>query len=67
MAGGVAGSCSMVIVYPLDFARTRLGVDMGKGKHGHGHSAPAEGAKAAGHGHGERSFNGIFDVASKIY
>ncbi len=45
---GIAGSCSMLIVYPLDFARTRLGVDTGK------------------HGH-ERSFNGIFDVANKIY
>jgi solute carrier family 25 (adenine nucleotide translocator) protein 4/5/6/31 len=29
-SGGMAGSTSMVIVYPLDFARTRLGVDMGK-------------------------------------
>jgi len=29
-AGGMAGSSSMVFVYPLDFARTRLGVDMGK-------------------------------------
>jgi len=29
MAGGVAGSCSMMVVYPLDFARTRLGTDMG--------------------------------------
>jgi len=48
MAGGVAGSCSMVVVYPLDFARTRLGADTGK------------------HGH-ERSFNGIFDVAGKIF
>jgi len=30
LAGGMAGSSSMVLVYPLDFARTRLGVDMGK-------------------------------------
>lgn len=30
LAGGLAGSSSMTIVYPLDFARTRLGVDMGK-------------------------------------
>lgn len=37
----------MIVVYPLDFARTRLGVDVGKG--------------------GEKSFNGIFDVAGKIY
>jgi len=26
----MAGASSMVFVYPLDFARTRLGVDMGK-------------------------------------
>ena len=31
MAGGSAGACCMLIVYPLDFARTRLGVDIGKG------------------------------------
>jgi len=30
MSGGMAGASSMVLVYPLDFARTRLGVDMGK-------------------------------------
>lgn len=31
LAGGLAGSTSMTFVYPLDFARTRLGVDLGKG------------------------------------
>ena len=30
LAGGVAGSVGLMIVYPLDFARTRLGVDVGK-------------------------------------
>lgn len=30
LSGGMAGASSMVFVYPLDFARTRLGVDMGK-------------------------------------
>jgi len=30
LAGGLAGSISSTIVYPLDFARTRLGVDVGK-------------------------------------
>jgi len=29
-AGGAAGATSLLIVYPLDFARTRLGADMGK-------------------------------------
>ena len=31
MAGGAAGVTSLFVVYPLDFARTRLGVDVGKG------------------------------------
>lgn len=30
LSGGLAGATSMIFVYPLDFARTRLGVDMGK-------------------------------------
>jgi len=29
-AGGAAGATSLSIVYPLDFARTRLGADVGK-------------------------------------
>lgn len=29
-AGGLAGACSLLIVYPLDFARTRLAADVGK-------------------------------------
>ncbi|VDK60272.1 unnamed protein product [Cylicostephanus goldi] len=31
-AGGAAGATSLLFVYPLDFARTRLAVDIGKGK-----------------------------------
>jgi len=30
LAGGSAGAACMMFVYPLDFARTRMGVDMGK-------------------------------------
>lgn len=30
LAGGTAGSISLVFVYPLDFARTRLAADIGK-------------------------------------
>lgn len=30
IAGGFAGCASKIIIYPLDFARTRLGVDVGK-------------------------------------
>jgi len=30
-SGGAAGATSLCIVYPLDFARTRLGADVGKG------------------------------------
>ena len=31
VSGGVAGAASLMFVYPLDFARTRLATDMGKG------------------------------------
>jgi solute carrier family 25 (adenine nucleotide translocator) protein 4/5/6/31 len=31
-AGGAAGATSLMVVYPLDFARTRLAVDVGAGK-----------------------------------
>merc|ERR1719247_1561419 len=31
-AGGAAGATSLMFVYPLDFARTRLAVDVGSGK-----------------------------------
>ena len=30
-SGGAAGATSLCVVYPLDFARTRLAVDVGKG------------------------------------
>jgi solute carrier family 25 (adenine nucleotide translocator) protein 4/5/6/31 len=30
-SGGLAGATSLLFVYPLDFARTRLGADVGKG------------------------------------
>ena len=29
-AGGMAGATGLLFVYPLDFARTRLGVDIGR-------------------------------------
>lgn len=31
-SGGMAGALSLLFVYPLDFARTRLGADIGKGQ-----------------------------------
>jgi len=31
-SGGAAGATSLIFVYPLDFARTRLAADVGKGK-----------------------------------
>jgi solute carrier family 25 (adenine nucleotide translocator) protein 4/5/6/31 len=31
-SGGLAGATSLCVVYPLDFARTRLAVDVGSGK-----------------------------------
>lgn len=32
VSGGLAGTFGNLFVYPLDFVRTRLGVDMGKDK-----------------------------------
>jgi len=33
-SGGAAGATSLMFVYPLDFARTRLAADVGKGGKG---------------------------------
>lgn len=48
-SGGCAGAMSLVFVYSLDYARTRLAND----------------AKSAGKGGGERQFNGLVDVYKK--
>lgn len=48
-SGGAAGATSLLFVYSLDFARTRLAAD----------------AKSAGKGGGERQFNGLLDVYKK--
>jgi solute carrier family 25 (adenine nucleotide translocator) protein 4/5/6/31 len=50
-SGGVAGSISLLFVYSLDFARTRLANDNKSAK--------------KGGGGGERQFNGLFDVYKK--
>jgi solute carrier family 25 (mitochondrial adenine nucleotide translocator), member 4/5/6/31 len=52
-SGGAAGATSLMFVYPLDFARTRLAADVGK--------AGKNGAKA------EREFTGLVDCLSKIF
>jgi len=49
LSGGCAGSMSLMFVYSLDYARTRLAND-------------AKGAKKGG---GERKFNGLIDVYRK--
>jgi len=48
-SGGLAGAASLVFVYSLDYARTRLAND----------------AKVAKKGKGERQFNGLIDVYVK--
>ncbi len=50
-SGGAAGATSLLVVYPLDFARTRLAADMGK--------------KSAD-GKDTRQFTGMGDCLSKI-
>lgn len=45
LSGGLAGSISLMIVYPLDYARTRLAADIARSKGikgGHGHHAPVK-------------------------
>jgi solute carrier family 25 (adenine nucleotide translocator) protein 4/5/6/31 len=49
MSGGAAGAASLVFVYSLDYARTRLAND----------------AKSAKKGGGDRQFNGLIDVYRK--
>jgi solute carrier family 25 (adenine nucleotide translocator) protein 4/5/6/31 len=49
-SGGAAGATSLMFVYPLDFARTRLAADVGK----------------AGKGKGDREFTGLNDCLKKI-
>jgi len=49
LSGGLAGASSLVFVYSLDYARTRLAND----------------AKVAGKAGGERQFNGLVDVYVK--
>ncbi len=48
-SGGAAGASSLLFVYSLDYARTRLAND----------------AKSSKKGGGERQFNGLFDVYKK--
>jgi len=50
-SGGAAGACSLLFVYSLDYARTRLAND----------------AKSAKKGGGERQFNGLLDVYRKTF
>jgi len=50
-SGGAAGACSLLFVYSLDYARTRLAND----------------AKSAKKGAGERQFNGLVDVYKKTF
>jgi len=76
LAGGCAGSIGLTIVYPLDFARTRLAADQGKSKHG-GHHAPAKpntdavkevkAAAAQATPEKKRQYKGLVDCLTKIY
>jgi len=56
-SGGMAGACSLLFVYHLDYARTRLTNDKGSGKGG---DKLAKGAPETG-----KQFNGLLDVYKK--
>ena len=53
MAGGFAGICAASLIFPLDFARTKLAADVLIGSYR---------GKVC-----NRQYSGVFDVISKIY
>merc|ERR1712137_1448635 len=57
-SGGCAGAISLLFVYSLDYARTRLANDA---------KAAKKAGEKAGEGAGERQFNGLLDVHKKTY
>lgn len=61
-SGGAAGATSLLFVYPLDFARTRLAADVGGAKKAAAKGAVEGAAKAP-----ERQFNGLVDCLQKVY
>jgi len=71
-SGGAAGATSLLFVYPLDFARTRLAADVGGGKKKKlagipGAAAAAKDAAAVAEKPKERQFTGLADCLSKVY
>jgi len=66
-SGGAAGATSLLFVYPLDFARTRLAADMGKDKKKGKMPAAAPAAPAPDAPKVERQFTGLSDCIAKIY
>jgi len=59
-SGGAAGALSLLFVYSLDYARTRLANDAKVSK-----KKGDKGGAAAASAAGERQFNGLFDVYRK--
>ena len=58
LSGGAAGSTSLVFVYPLDFARTRLAADIGSDR--------LKDIDTADIKYKEREFNGLIDCLKKV-
>ena len=60
-SGGAAGSTSLLFVYPLDFARTRLAADIGSDRWKDIDTSAKEEIK-----YKEREFNGLIDCLKKV-
>jgi solute carrier family 25 (adenine nucleotide translocator) protein 4/5/6/31 len=59
VSGGIAGACSLTLVYPLDYANTRLASDIGTAK---STTLPLTGEKS-----NEQEFSGILDCLYKTF
>ncbi|KRW98328.1 Mitochondrial carrier domain [Pseudocohnilembus persalinus] len=67
LGGGLAGCMTTFFVYPLDFARTMLAVDMGKKQVKNLQNQQSNVVNNNINNVNERQFNGIFDCIQKVF
>uniref|UniRef100_A0A7S2Y3S7 ADP/ATP translocase n=1 Tax=Entomoneis paludosa TaxID=265537 RepID=A0A7S2Y3S7_9STRA len=65
VAGGLAGATSTTIMYPLEFARTRLAMDMGRDDNRRS-STTTTTTTSTNHTHQRRQYRGMWDVVRQI-